>query len=211
MDTIDNVLAEADRAWRAYGIGRADRATLAADLRLDLEAAAADGGDPAQLVGGDVAGFARRLADEAGVRRVRHDYGRLLRTALAGAALGGVGGYVVLAALYPLFVRAVDIPRSIEIPVYLAVAVYYGVPAAVVVTGAVTAVRLRLGDLPQIRRTAWLMGVLLPVAGILVTLHAWFVAMGWLAYRRTRPALQQHRPDLAEQVHPNHGEYAEYR
>ncbi|MFY1691755.1 hypothetical protein [Plantactinospora sp. WMMB782] len=169
MDTIDNVLAEADRAWRAYGIGRTDRAALAADLRLDLEAAAADGGDPAQLVGADVAGFARRLAEEAGVRRVRREYGRLVRTALAGAALGGVAGYAVLAALYPLFVRAVDIPRSIEIPVQLAVVGYYGVPAAIVVAGAVTAVRLRLGDLPQIRRTAWLMGALLPVAGILVT------------------------------------------
>ncbi|WP_422769971.1 hypothetical protein ACN28C_25025 [Plantactinospora sp. WMMC1484] len=161
--------AEAERAWRAYGIGRADRVALAADLRSDLRAAAADGGDPAQLLGGDVPGFARRLADEAGVRRVPRHYGPLLGTALTGAALGSVVGYAVLAVLSPVFVRLVDIPRSVEIPIQFAVAAYYGVPAAVVVAGAVVAVRLRLRDVPRIRRTAWMMSLLLPVAGIVVT------------------------------------------
>ncbi len=169
METIDSVLSEADRAWRAHGVSSADRRLLAADLRLDLAAAAADGGDPVQLVGGDVAGFARRLADEAGVRRVRPEYRRLLLTALAGALLGSLLGAGIFRALYPLLVHMIDIPRSIEIPVQVAVVVYYGVPAAVVVAGAVTAVRLRLRDLPQIRRTALLMSLLLPTAGIVVT------------------------------------------
>ncbi|TCC00580.1 hypothetical protein E0H26_02555 [Micromonospora zingiberis] len=169
MDTLDSVLTEADRAWRAYGVGSADRQALAADLRLDLAAAAADGGDPAQLIGGDVAGFARRLADEAGVRRVRRDYGRLLRTALTGAVLGSLLGYALLNALYPLFVRMIDIPRSVDVPILVGVGVYYGLPAAVVVAAAVVAVRLRLRDLPQIRRTAWMMTLLLPAAGIVVT------------------------------------------
>ncbi|MEQ4299964.1 hypothetical protein ABNF97_01005 [Plantactinospora sp. B6F1] len=169
MNTINSVLAEAERAWRAHGVVRADRATLAGDLRLDLEAAAADGGDPVQLLGGDVTGFARRLADEAGVRRVRRYYGRLLGTALIGAVLGSLLGYGVLAGLYPVFVHAFDIPRSITIPVQLAVAVFYGVPAAVVVAGAVTTVRLWLHDVPEIRRTARLMALLLPVAGIVAT------------------------------------------
>ncbi|RAO63150.1 hypothetical protein [Micromonospora saelicesensis] len=169
MDTIDRLLGEADQAWRGYGVGSADRAALAADLRLDLRAAAADGGDPAQLIGGDVAGFARRLADEAGVHRERGNYGRILGTALIGAALGVVLGYGLLMAAYPAFVRMVDIPRSIDVPVQLAVAVYYGIPAAVVVTGAVIAVRTRLRDLPRIRRTAQLMSVLMPVAGIVIT------------------------------------------
>ncbi|MET7376712.1 hypothetical protein [Micromonospora arida] len=169
MDTIDRLLGEADQAWRGYGVGSADRAALAADLRLDLRAAAADGGDPAQLIGGDVAGFARRLADEAGVRRVRGDYGRILGAALLGAVLGVVLGYGLLMAAYPAFVRMVDIPRSIDVPVQLAVAVYYGIPAAVVVTGAVIAVRTRLPDLPKIRGTARIMSVLVPVAGIIIT------------------------------------------
>ncbi|GGO14504.1 hypothetical protein [Micromonospora parathelypteridis] len=169
MDTIDSLLGEADQAWRAYGVGSADRAALGADLRLDLRAAAADGGDPVQMLGDDVAGFARRLADEAGVRRVRRDYGRLLSTALIGAVLGAVLGYGLLIAVYPIFVRIVDIPRSIHVPIHLAVAVYYGVPAAVVAAGAVIAVRTRLPDLPRIRRTARIMSVLIPAAGILVT------------------------------------------
>ncbi|WP_432988527.1 hypothetical protein [Dactylosporangium sp. CA-233914] len=169
VDTIDSVLAEADRAWRAYGVGSADRAAFATDLRLDLQAAAADGCDPVQLLGGDVAGFARRLADEAGVLRVRRDYGRLLGTALIGAALGGLLGYGFLIAVYPLFVRMMDIPRSIQIPIQIGVAVYYGVPAAVVVVAGVAAVRLRLRDLPRIRRTARMMSLLMPAAGILVT------------------------------------------
>ncbi|MCG5443001.1 hypothetical protein NIE79_000790 [Micromonospora sp. NIE79] len=169
MDTIDRLLSEADQAWRGHGVGSADRAALAADLRLDLRAAAADGGDPAQLIGGDVAGFARRLADEAGVQRVRGDYGRILGTALIGAALGVVLGFGLLMAAYPAFVRMVDIPRSIDVPVQLAVAVYYGIPAAVVVTGAVIAVRTRLRDLPEIRRTARLMSILVPAAGIVIT------------------------------------------
>ncbi|MFI9528982.1 hypothetical protein [Micromonospora rosaria] len=169
MDSIDDVLAEADRAWRAYGVGTADRTALATDLRLDLQAAAADGVDAARLLGGDVAGFARRLAVEAGVRRVRRDYGRVLRTALAGAVLGGVLAYAVLITMYPVFVRLIDIPRSVQVPIQVAVAVYYGVPALVVVAGAVLAVRLRLRDLPRIRRTGWMMSLLIPIAGILVT------------------------------------------
>ncbi|MET8042417.1 hypothetical protein ABZU25_16330 [Micromonospora sp. NPDC005215] len=169
MDTIDRLLGEADQAWRGYGVGSADRATLAADLRLDLRAAAADGGDPAQLIGSDVAGFARRLADEAGVRRVREDYGRILGTALIGAMLGAVLGYGLLMAAFPVFVRMIDIPRSIDVPIQLAFAVYYGVPGAVVAAGAVVAVRTRLRDLPEIRRTARMMSVLVPVAGIVIT------------------------------------------
>ncbi|TDC35125.1 hypothetical protein E1211_16310 [Micromonospora sp. 15K316] len=187
MDSIDSVLAEAEHAWRAYGIGLADREALAADLRLDLQAAATDGVDPVQLLGGDVAGFARRLADEAGVRRVRQEYRRLLGTALIGAVLGGVLGYGALIALYPLFVRLMDIPRSIEVPIQVAVAVYYGVPAAVVVAGAVIAVRLRLRDVPQFRRTARMMSLLMPAAGILITPIT--MAFAWSTGYSTAPGV----------------------
>ncbi|MBQ1017493.1 hypothetical protein KBX71_06365 [Micromonospora sp. D93] len=169
MDTIDRLLGEADQAWRGYGVGSTDRAALAADLRLDLRAAAADGGDPAHLIGGDVPGFARRLADEAGVRRVRSDYGRVLGTALIGAMLGAVLGYGLLIAVYPAFVNMVDVPRSIHVPIQLAVAVYYGVPGAVVTAGAVIAVRTQLRELPRIRRTARMMTALVPAAGIIIT------------------------------------------
>lgn len=169
MESINSILTEADRAWRAYGVGPADRAAFAAELRLDLQAAAADGRDPGELLGGDVAGFARRVADEAGVHRARGDYARLLGTALLGAVAGVALGFGVLSVLYPVLVRLIDIPRSIEVPDNLAVAVYYGVPAAVVVVGAVATVRLLLGNLPRIRNTTRLMSLLVPVTGILVT------------------------------------------
>ncbi|WP_410813560.1 hypothetical protein [Micromonospora sp. 067-2] len=187
MDTIDSVLAEADQAWRAYGVGSADRAALAADLRMDLRAAAADGGDPVQMLSGDVAGFARRLADESGIRRVRRDYDRLLGTALIGAVVGGVLGYGLLTVGYQTFTRMMDIPRSSHVPIQLAVAVYYGIPAAVVVAGAVTAVRIRLRDLPEIRRTARIMGVLMPVAGIVITPIT--MAFAWSTGYSTAPAV----------------------
>lgn len=169
MDTIDKALATADRAWRAYGVRRADRVALAADLRLDLVSAAADGVGPGQLLGADVAGFARRLADAAGVRRQPPELGRLLGTALVGAALGAAVGLAVLSLVYPFAVRLVDLPRDLNVPVQVAVVVYYGIPAALVVAGAVAGVRIRLSDLPRIRETARAMALLLPLAGIAVT------------------------------------------
>ncbi|WP_328477887.1 hypothetical protein OHA21_25665 [Actinoplanes sp. NBC_00393] len=169
MDTIESVLSSADRAWRAYGVGSADRAALAADLRADLEAAAAEGAGPEQLIGPDVAGFARRLADEAGVTRSAAEFQRLFGTALVGGALGAVAGYAVYAALYPFFVRVMDIPQTIDVPVQVAVGVYYGVPAALVIVGAVLTVRLRLRDLARIERTAWTIAWLWAVTGLLIT------------------------------------------
>ncbi|MDG4811217.1 hypothetical protein O7634_31070 [Micromonospora sp. WMMD1120] len=187
MDTIDSLLGEADQAWRAYGVGSADRVALAAELRLDLRAAAADGGDPVQLLGGDVAGFARRLADEADVERVRRDYFRVLGNALIGAVLGVVLGYGILVAAYPALVRMIDFPRSIDVPIQLAVTVYYGTPAAVIIVGAVIAVRTRLRDLPQIRQTARIMSVLMPTAGIIITPVT--IAFAWSTGYSTAPAV----------------------
>jgi hypothetical protein len=170
VDPIDRTLATADRAWRAYGVRRADREELAADLRLDLESAAADGVDPARLLGADVPGFARRLADEAGIHREPPEFGLLLGTALVGAALGAALGFAAMMLAAPVAIELLDPdPAASGIPVQVAVGVYYGVPAAIVVAGAVVTVRYRLRDLPRIRATALAMAVLLPLAGIVVT------------------------------------------
>ncbi|MFY1691747.1 DUF998 domain-containing protein [Plantactinospora sp. WMMB782] len=46
----------------------------------------------------------------------------------------------------------------------------------------------------------------------ILELHAWFVVMGWLAYRRTRPPFRLHHRTLAEQARAtDHGEHGESR
>ncbi|GAA4561442.1 hypothetical protein GCM10023176_00030 [Micromonospora coerulea] len=179
MDPIDEAITTAEREWRAYGVHRQDRAMLAADLRLELQSAAADDVTPEQFLGADLRGFARRLADEAGVRRAQPEYGRGVRTALTGAVFGACVGAIVLVLVYPLLVTWFDMPRGFRIPapgragrlaaIVLAVLLYYGTAAALAAGGAFIAVRARLGDLPRIRQTANAMIVLLPVAGAVVT------------------------------------------
>ena len=169
MDSIDDTLATADREWRAYGVRRTARTALAADLRLDLESAAADGVGPAQLLGADLRGFARRLADEAGVRRMPPEYPRVLATALIGAVIGAVVGYVAFLLFFTGAVGLFDAPGFADLPVQVAVGVFYGVPAVVVVAAAVAAVRIHLRDLAHVESTAKAMCLLLPVAGIAIT------------------------------------------
>jgi hypothetical protein len=169
VDTVERAIAAATKAWRAYGVGPADRAALAEDLRLDLRDAVADGRTPADLLGPDVAAFARRLADEAGVERVAAENGRVLGTALIGGLLGAIPAMLLLMAGYPLLVHWLGISRSGRVPVQVAVAVYYGIPSIFVLAGAIIAVRVRMRDLPRIRPTVHAMALLLPVAAIVIT------------------------------------------
>lgn len=121
------------------------------------------------MLGGDIRAFARRLADEAGVARVPREYPRLLLTALAGAVLGAALGYLFVSWGYSTLVGMFDAPASVNVPLRLALLLYYGSAAAIVVGGALAAVHLRMRDVPRIRRTIALMGLLLPVAGAVVT------------------------------------------
>ncbi|SCL34468.1 hypothetical protein GA0074692_3839 [Micromonospora pallida] len=174
---VDNLLAAADREWHALGIHRRDRATLAADLRSELDAAAADGLDPTELLGTNPTQLARRIAEEAGVERTPPRYGPVLGAASAGAVLSLVVGYVLVIGLHQAFVAAFDLPRDVRVPVWLAAGVFYGGVAAVVITGAVLAVRVALRDAPRIRHTAARMTLLLPLA--LAAGIAAAAAFGW--------------------------------
>ena len=174
---IDNLLATLDREWRGLGVGRHDRVALAADLRGELESAAGDGLDPAELLGDDPAGFARRIAEEAGVERVAPRYGQVLGVAGAGGVLALIAGFALVNALHEVFVAAFDLPRGVHVPIWLAAGVFYGGVAAVVIVGAVLAVRLALRDGPRIRHTAGRMAVLLPPALVLATGAA--AGFGW--------------------------------
>ena len=174
---VDNLLAAADREWRALGIHRRDRAALAADLRTELEAAAADGLDPAALLGADPGGFALRVAEEAGVERTPPRYGQVLAVASAGGILSLVLGYVVVVGLQEAFAAAFDLPRSVRVPLWLAAGVFYAGVASIVVAGSVLMVRIALRDAPRIRHTAARMTLLLPPALAAATAGA--VAFGW--------------------------------
>jgi hypothetical protein len=174
---VDNLLAAADRDWRALGIHRRDRATLAADLRIELDAATADGIDPAELLGTDPTGFALRIAEEAGVQRIPPRYGQVLGVASAGAVLSLISGYILVIGLHQAFVAAFDLPRDVRVPVWLAAGVFYGGIAAVVVAGAVLTVRIALRDVPRIRHTATRMTLLLPPT--IAAAIAAAAAFGW--------------------------------
>ena len=174
---VDNLLAAADREWRALGIHRRDRVALQADLRAELEAASADGLDPAELVGPDLAGFAARVAEEARVGQAPPRYGQVLGVATGGALLALVVGFLGVIGLHQILVAAFDLPPGLRVPVWLAAGVFYGGVAAVAVAGAVLAVRFGLRDAPCIRHTAARMALLLPPA-VAASIGA-AVALGW--------------------------------
>jgi hypothetical protein len=170
---IDDAIAIAEHEWRLSNVEARDIAALSRDLRLDLEAAAADGVGPRQLLG-DIRAFARRVAGEADARHVPYEYQRLLLTALAGTMPGAVVGYVVLTML-PTF----------ELTGWLAVALFYGIGCAGVLAGSLATVAVLMRDVTEIRRTVAAMAVLLPLAGLAITP----VTMGFAAFTRYSLAL----------------------
>ncbi|GAB3955120.1 hypothetical protein [Micromonospora vulcania] len=148
MQDLDDVIAIAEHEWRSTGIAERDRMALANDLRAELEAAAADGVTPTQLLGdSDIRAFARNVAIEAGTRRLPYDIKRLLLTTLAGAAPGLAFAWLFLW--------------------WLPNAPYIG--AIIAFVGALLTVKIRMSDVAVIGRTVWAMALLLPVAGILIT------------------------------------------
>ncbi|MFR9776378.1 hypothetical protein ACL02O_09965 [Micromonospora sp. MS34] len=86
-------------------------------------------------------------------------------------------GYAVVIGLHQALVAAFDLPRNVRVPVWLAAGVFYGGIAAVVVAGAVVAVRVALRDTPRIRHTATRMALLLPPALAAAIVAA--SAFGW--------------------------------
>lgn len=166
-----DVLAIAEDEWRGMGLVEADRKALTDDLRMELRAAAADGATAEQLIGPDIRAFARRLAHEAGARRVPYEYRRLLLTALAGAAPGAVFGWIYLWYL-PHF------PHDPTPPLVAILALYAGL-ALLVLLGALAAVWIRMRAVPAIGRTVARMALLVPVAGLVATPAT--MGFAWLA------------------------------
>ena len=69
----------------------------------------------------------------------------------------------------PVFVRLFDMPERLRVPIQVAVGVFYGIPAALVVVGAVLTVRVSMREAARIRETTRAMALLWPLAGVLIT------------------------------------------
>ncbi|MCW6010405.1 hypothetical protein K1W54_38540 [Micromonospora sp. CPCC 205371] len=156
-----DVVAIAVDEWRAMGLVEADRTALADDLRMELRAAVADGATPEQLIGPDIRVFARRLAEEAGARRVPYEFRRLLLAALAGAAPGAVVGWLRLWYL-PIF------PNDPTPSTVVILAMYAGL-ALPVLAGALVGAAIGLRGRPAVGGTVARMALLVPLAGLLAT------------------------------------------
>ncbi|GAA1890833.1 hypothetical protein [Asanoa iriomotensis] len=163
-ESIDRSVTAAAREWRRLHIRPADVARLSDDLRDDLTAAAAEGIDPADLIGRDTRSFARRLADEARVDRIPYEFDRLLLTSLVGALPGLAFAYGVLYGYIPIPAR----PPADEPNIGAVVAVYAALACLVLLSSLLT-VWFRLRHLPSMGRTVLAMALLLPLAGAVAT------------------------------------------
>ncbi|MBU2671026.1 hypothetical protein KOI35_46770 [Actinoplanes bogorensis] len=166
--TVDETINAAGQEWRRLGVSAQDRRTLAADLRLDLEAAVADGVPADQLIDGDVQVFARRLVEESGVRHVPPRYGTIVATALAGAVVGVLVGALIVAGVHMVMVTLFDLPGDFNVPVAIAAGIYYAGVGLVALAGAVIGVLILLRNVPAIGRTAAAMAWLTPLSAIVV-------------------------------------------
>jgi len=162
--SIDQTVRSAEREWRRRHVRPADLARLSRDLRDDLTAAAAEGVAASELLGTDVRGFARRLADEAGVERVPYEFDRLLLTALLGALPGVAFAYGLLYGYI-----SGPVPAPSDQPDAAAVVGTYAVLASLVVLSSLLTVWFRLRHLPAMPATVLAMALLVPVAGVVVT------------------------------------------
>ncbi|WP_250000724.1 hypothetical protein [Actinoplanes sp. M2I2] len=166
--TIDEAITAAAREWRRLGLRSRDRQALAADLRLDLEAALADGVPTEELIDGDVTVFARRLVEESGLRPVPARYGQIAATALAGAVVGVLVGVLIVAGVYTIVVQAFNRPADFTMPPALAAGIYYGGIGLVALGGAVIGVLILLRHLPAIGRTAAAIAALTPLSAVVL-------------------------------------------
>lgn len=165
------LLAQLDRAWRRIGVPHSDRRLLAAELAPDLQAAAADGHEPADLLTPDVDTFAERLAEAHGVRLVPPRHANVQLGGLLGAVLALVTGAGLVVGLQPLLTSKVEL--SGRYPVAGAVLVFASLAVLGLLgclLGIYAAVRGRPAAGATVRRAALLLpltaavGVALAVA-----------------------------------------------
>lgn len=159
---IDAATARLERELRRLHVTRVDRQAVVAEVRSDLETAAADGVNPAALIGPDTRAFAREAAEARGHRHGELDHPRvIIGTSVAGVA-GVVAAYVLIVELLtPLFASWIDLdghyPAAGPVVAFGAIAV-----TALLLTLAV--LRWVLAGRPAARETVTRAALLIPLA-----------------------------------------------
>jgi DNA-binding ferritin-like protein (Dps family) len=152
-----------NRSLRRLRVHRVDRRTITNDVRGDLNAAAAQGVDPVDLLGPDVDAFARSAMEANGVQPMADDYRRLLIGSTLAAALGIPAAYFLFFYLvHPLFVNWFELDgRYPTAGPVLALAVIVLMGTAVVLA----ALYAMLAGRPARNETVLRAGLLVPVGG----------------------------------------------
>lgn len=158
--SVDALMAELDRAWRRSGVPRRDRVAMAADVALDLRAAAADGLDPRSLLAPDVEGFAAQVAEARDVVRSEPAYARVL--------LGGMGGacsvfFIVARSSSQLHEFLVDQVELRDRPSLDVAVAAFGALGLACIVGSVFGLAVTLDGRGRAGATVWRAAVLLPV------------------------------------------------
>lgn len=152
------LLAQLDRVWRRLGVPGSDRRLLVSELEPDLEAAEADGHDPAELLTPEVNTFAQRLAEANGVRQIPP---RLANVQLGGL-LGAIVTLAICAALTPVlwafFTPRVELPKNNLLTGAAGAVLFFGTLAVLGLLGALLgtylAVRHQQAAAATVRRVA---------------------------------------------------------
>lgn len=161
----DASIRQLNRSLHRLGASRAVRLAITEDVRGDLNAAAAEGVQPAALLGSDVDAFARQALEAGGHEPTPKDYQRLLIICTLAAAVGIPALYLLLSyVVHPLFVDWFELDGSY--PTAGPVVAY----AFMVLTGTgviITALYAALAGRPARSETVTRAAVLTPVGGAL--------------------------------------------
>lgn len=165
LGETDASIRQLHRSLRRLGASRAVRLAIAEDVRGDLNAAAAEGVQPAALLGSDIDAFARQALEAGGHQPTPKDYQRVLIICTVAAAVGIPALYLLLSYLvHPLFVDWFELDGSY--PTAGPVVAY----AFMVLTGTgliITTLYAALAARPARRETITRAALLTPLGGVL--------------------------------------------
>lgn len=174
-EQIRAATAELDRRLRRMHLSRGDRRAIVDEVRVDLEAAAADGVNPPALIGPDVDAFARAAIDGGGYRPRPLYYPRVVTGGILVAGAAVLAAYLLIVeVLQPAFSSwfTLDGHYPTAGPV-----VVYGAIVLMGLLGSVAGLKWLLAGRPGARETWRRAALLTPVgaaagiAGVVAVAH----------------------------------------